>query len=97
MSNDLYPFQPEPGEPLTRGPVAALLWGVFLGCSWTWIIGMVFPALLLRDYGLYGWFVFATPNVLGAAAMGLVPLPSLPRLSAQSWANQAENSRSLSE
>jgi len=33
---------------------------------------MVFPALLLRDYGLYGWFVFAIPNVLGAAAMGLV-------------------------
>jgi hypothetical protein len=33
---------------------------------------MVFPALLLRDYGLYGWFVFAIPNVLGAALMGLV-------------------------
>lgn len=33
---------------------------------------MVFPALLLRDYGLMGWFVFAIPNVLGAALMGLV-------------------------
>lgn len=33
---------------------------------------MIFPALLLRDYGLYGWVVFAVPNVLGAAAMGLV-------------------------
>lgn len=49
-----------------------MLWGTFLGCSWTWVIGMVFPALLLRDYGLYGWFVFAVPNVLGAALMGLV-------------------------
>ena len=33
---------------------------------------MIFPALLLRDYGLYGWIVFAVPNVLGAALMGLV-------------------------
>lgn len=33
---------------------------------------MVLPALLLRDYGLYGWIVFAVPNVLGAALMGLV-------------------------
>ena len=72
MANDTYPSLPDPGTPLTRGPFAALLWGVFLGCSWTWIIGMIFPALLLRDYGLYGWFVFAIPNVLGAALMGLV-------------------------
>ncbi|MFK7790447.1 MAG: hypothetical protein AB8C95_13255 [Phycisphaeraceae bacterium] len=72
MKNDSYPIQPDTGTPFTRGPIAGLLWGVFLGCSWTWIIGMVFPALLLRDYGLYGWFVFAIPNVLGAAAMGLV-------------------------
>lgn len=33
---------------------------------------MVLPALLLRDYGLFGWIVFAVPNVLGAALMGLV-------------------------
>ena len=58
--------------PLTRGPFAALLWGAFLGCSWTWVIGMIFPALLLRDYALPGWVVFAVPNVLGAAAMGVV-------------------------
>ncbi|MGB0767440.1 MAG: hypothetical protein ACPGYV_06995, partial [Phycisphaeraceae bacterium] len=38
----------------------------------TWVIGMILPALLLRDYGLYGWVVFAVPNVLGAALMGLV-------------------------
>ena len=50
----------------------ALLWACFLGCSWTWIIGMVFPVLLLRDYGPWGWVVFAVPNVIGAAAMGVV-------------------------
>lgn len=72
VATDTYPSLPAPGESLTRGPVAALLWGAFLGCSWTWIIGMIFPALLLRDYGLSGWFVFAIPNVLGAALMGLV-------------------------
>ena len=33
---------------------------------------MLLPALLVRDYGLGGWFVFAIPNVIGAAAMGFV-------------------------
>lgn len=55
-----------------RGPGAAVLWGAFLGSSWTWVIGMIFPALLLRDYGLWGWVAFAVPNVVGAALMGLV-------------------------
>jgi len=55
-----------------RGIAPALLWACFLGCSWTWVIGMVFPVLLLRDYGPWGWVVFAVPNVLGAAAMGTV-------------------------
>ena len=72
MSNDPYPSIPTPDTPLTRGPCAALFWGAFLGCSWTWVIGMIFPALLLRDYGLWGWVVFAVPNVVGAAAMGAV-------------------------
>ena len=72
MADDLYPLQPEQDAPFSRGPLAAVLWGAFLGCSWTWVIGMVLPALLLRDYGLFGWFVFAIPNVLGAALMGLV-------------------------
>ena len=53
-----------------RGTGAALLWALFLGCSWTWVIGMYFPVLLLRDYGLLGWVAFAIPNVVGAAAMG---------------------------
>lgn len=33
---------------------------------------MFLPVLLVRDYGLGGWFVFAIPNVLGAAAFGWV-------------------------
>jgi hypothetical protein len=48
------------------------LWAVFLGASWTWIIGMFLPVLLVRDYGLAGWIVFALPNVVGAAAMAWV-------------------------
>ena len=33
---------------------------------------MFLPVLLVRDYGLWAWFVFAIPNVVGAAAMGWV-------------------------
>jgi len=33
---------------------------------------MLFPALLLRDFGWLGYAAFAVPNVLGAAAMGFV-------------------------
>lgn len=47
-------------------------WGAYLGCSWTWCIGMFLPALLLRDFGLAGYLVFAIPNVVGAALMGWV-------------------------
>ncbi|MFN9977078.1 MAG: hypothetical protein ACK58T_44975, partial [Phycisphaerae bacterium] len=35
-------------------------------------IGMFLPILLIRDYGIAAFFVFAIPNVLGAAAMGFV-------------------------
>ena len=49
-----------------------LPWAVFLGASWTWVIGMFLPVLLVRDHGLWGWVVFAVPNVVGAAAMGWV-------------------------
>lgn len=55
-----------------RGVVASLGWAVFLGASWTWCIGMFLPVLLIRDYGLISWFVFAVPNVIGASAMGFV-------------------------
>lgn len=65
-------LEPDQETLFTRGPAAALLWGAFLGSSWTWVIGMIFPALLLRDYGIWGWIVFAAPNAIGAAAMGLV-------------------------
>ncbi|MEO1235897.1 MAG: hypothetical protein AAFX76_03815, partial [Planctomycetota bacterium] len=50
----------------------ALLWACFLGCSWTWVIGMLLPVMLVRDLGVAGWWVFAVPNVVGAAAMGFV-------------------------
>lgn len=50
----------------------AIAWGAFLGCSWTWCIGMFLPGIMWRDYGIWGWIVFAIPNVLGAAAMGFV-------------------------
>jgi hypothetical protein len=45
-------------------------WSVYLAMSWTWCIGMYLPVLLVRDYGVWGWVVFAVPNVTGAAAMG---------------------------
>lgn len=53
-------------------PFHVLGWAAYLGISWTWCIGMFLPVLLVRDYGLWGWIVFATPNVIGAAAMGWV-------------------------
>ena len=49
-----------------------ILWAIYLASSWTWCIGMFLPVLLVRDYGIWGWIVFAVPNVLGAAAMGWV-------------------------
>ncbi|QDU32545.1 hypothetical protein KS4_05770 [Poriferisphaera corsica] len=59
--------------PITeKGLRPALLWAAFLGSSWTWIIGMVLPVLLVADYGFWGWAVFAVPNILGAGAMGFV-------------------------
>lgn len=72
MPDDSHPAIPTRDTPLTRGPWAVVLWGAFLGSSWTWVIGMLFPAMLLRDFGLWGWVVFAVPNVVGAAAMGTV-------------------------
>ncbi|MFN0010285.1 MAG: hypothetical protein ACKVS8_01440 [Phycisphaerales bacterium] len=54
------------------GPWAVLGWAAYLACSWTWCIGMFLPVLLVRDFGLWGFVVFAVPNVIGAAAMGWV-------------------------
>jgi hypothetical protein len=55
---------------LTLPFLHALNWAAFLGASWTWCIGMFLPVLLIRDYGPTTWWVFAAPNVIGAAAMG---------------------------
>ncbi|HZN69375.1 MAG TPA: hypothetical protein VFB66_29135 [Tepidisphaeraceae bacterium] len=55
-----------------RRPPGPIGWAAFLAASWTWCIGMFLPVLMIRDYGVWGWFVFAVPNVLGAAAMGWV-------------------------
>lgn len=52
--------------------LTTLGWACFLACSWTWCIGMFLPVLLVRDYGVWGFVVFAVPNVIGAAAMGWV-------------------------
>ncbi len=52
--------------------LTSLAWGAFLACSWTWCIGMFLPVILVRDYGVWGWWVFAIPNVIGAGAMGWV-------------------------
>jgi hypothetical protein len=48
------------------------LWAVYLGVSWTWCIGMFLPALLWRDFSAWSFVAFALPNIVGAAAMGLV-------------------------
>lgn len=51
---------------------SVLGWAAYLACSWTWCIGMFLPVLLVRDYGVWGFVVFAVPNVVGAGAMGWV-------------------------
>ncbi len=56
----------------TPPAVTVGLWAVFLACSWTWCIGMFLPVVLLRDYGLWGFVIFAVPNILGAASIGWV-------------------------
>ena len=53
-------------------PLAALGWGFYLAVSWTWIIGMILPALLMDDLGWWALAVFLIPNAIGAALMGTV-------------------------
>ncbi|MEQ9461199.1 MAG: hypothetical protein RIG82_09635 [Phycisphaeraceae bacterium] len=45
-----------------------LAWAGMLAASWTWVIGMFLPVMLVRDHGLLGFLAFAVPNMLGAAA-----------------------------
>jgi len=61
--------QPQKGR---KTGIITLGWAIFLGMSWTWCIGMYLPVMLVRDFGFWGWVVFALPNVIGAAAMGWV-------------------------
>ncbi len=63
---------PPPPDRAGAGWLSTLGWACYLACSWTWCIGMFLPVLLVRDYGIWGFVVFAVPNVLGAAAMGWV-------------------------
>jgi hypothetical protein len=58
------------GSPEKTGFFRTLGWAVYLGCSWTWCIGMFLPVILVSEFGNAAWFVFAIPNVVGAAAMG---------------------------
>jgi hypothetical protein len=43
-----------------------------LACSWCWVIGMVFPAFTIADFGNAGWLVFVVPNVIGATSVGFL-------------------------
>jgi hypothetical protein len=67
------------------GIATTLGWAIYLASSWTWVIGMFFPVLLIRDFGIYGWIVFAAPNVLGAAAVGFVTFRDAPGAADESW------------
>ncbi len=66
MTTDPSPSSAKPGA------LAPLGWAAFLAASWTWVIGMFLPVLLVRDYGVWGFVAFALPNIVGAAAMGWV-------------------------
>lgn len=63
---------PTPLSPPRQSWVSTLGWAAYLAASWTWCIGMFLPVLLVRDFGTWGFVVFAVPNVIGAAAMGWV-------------------------
>lgn len=61
--------------------LAAIGFAFYVAVSWTWVIGMFLPVLLVRDFGLWGWVAFAVPNVVGAASVGF--LLRTPRRSAE--------------
>ncbi|HTL30770.1 MAG TPA: hypothetical protein VL282_16180, partial [Tepidisphaeraceae bacterium] len=44
---------------IESAPIPWIGWAIYLGMSWTWCIGMFLPVLLVRDYGFWGWLVFA--------------------------------------
>lgn len=47
-------------------------WGLFGASAWVWCIGMYLPVLLLQWYGWSGFLIISIPNVIGAAAVGLL-------------------------
>lgn len=62
-----------PSTPLrsNTSPLRVAGYAAFLAASWTWVIGMYLPVILLRDYGWWSFVAFALPNCVGAAAMGV--------------------------
>lgn len=52
--------------------MTAVGWSLFLACSWTWCIGMYLPMIVMRNYGWWGFLVFAVPNVIGCSAFGYI-------------------------
>ncbi|GAB4520638.1 MAG: hypothetical protein Tsb0013_24200 [Phycisphaerales bacterium] len=56
-----------PDEPIPVHSAA-----IALACSWCWVIGMVFPAFMIADFGWPGWVVFVVPNAIGAASVGFL-------------------------
>jgi hypothetical protein len=66
------PPVPDSDRPTHQSWLTTLGWAAYLACSWTWCIGMFLPVLLVRDFGLWGFVVFAVPNVIGAAGMAWV-------------------------
>ncbi len=55
---------------IASGLSVFLVWPIFLACSWTWVIGMYLPMVLLERYGWWGYVIFAVPNVLGVMLFG---------------------------
>ncbi|MFI4855443.1 MAG: hypothetical protein ACIAQF_10770 [Phycisphaerales bacterium JB065] len=74
--------------PISRATLRAILPALFLASSWTWVIGMWFPYYLTRDFGWIAWLVFAIPNVIGAASVGLILRPGNSR-DPQTWSTRS--------
>jgi len=53
-------------------PLPWPVWACFVACSWTWLIGMFLPVILMHDFGVWAWVIFAVPNAIGAASVGFV-------------------------
>ncbi len=51
---------------------SSILAAFFLASSWTWVVGMWLPIILVRHFGWPGWVAFAVPNIAGAMSVGLV-------------------------